>query len=338
MPKETNSQARLPDEMIAAAVEGRLSPWERRQVLRRLAKSPGAIEAYAALHSMLRQAGMLPPAPLIHPLEQALGWLRVIAPLPVWAWHLLLFGLVPLAWLAAVDAEVLPELGVFRYTLQAWPAAWLMTTHFLWLQPRLRELMEGLWAAGLPAEQVEAFQRRYLAILQGQGVGGIWLFLGLALAMNLGNWWLAPPAQVGEGLKAYGIGLYALWVTAAMYWGWLWGGRLWWGMGRLVQEAPWLKAHPVLARSRRLAAGWVVIASVSMLWHLLMTPGAPEVHRALQAWGSLVSLVLLMLWGGYAALEWQVAPRPLRQRGNGWLVARLALTLALVALTLPALR
>ncbi|MGQ9490635.1 MAG: zf-HC2 domain-containing protein [Anaerolineae bacterium] len=328
----------LSDETLAAAVEGRLTPKERRRVLRHLAACPRCAEAWAALHALAQHAGTLPPAPLEHPLEQALGWLRAIAPFPAWAWHLLLFGLVPLAWLAAVDAEALPKLGVFRYTLQAWPAAWLMTTHFLWLQSRLRELMEGLWAAGLPAEQVEAFQRRYLAILQGQGVGGIWLFLGLALVASLGNWWLAPPAQVGEGLKAYGIGFYALWATAAMYWGWVWGGRLWWGLGRLVQAHPRLRDHPVLARGRRLAAGWVVVAGVSMLWHLLLSMAAPEIHGAARAWGALISLVLLSLWGGYAALEWQLAPRPLLQRGNGWLVARLALTLALVAMTLPALR
>ena len=329
------SMEHLSDEMLAAAVEGRLTPWERRRVLRHLAACPRCAAAWAALHGMLQRAGMMPPTLLEHPLEQALGWLRAIAPLPAWAWHLLLFGLVPLAWLAAVDAEALPRLGVFRYTLRAWPAAWLMTTHFLWLQPRLRELMESLWAAGLPAEQVEAFQRRHLAILQGRGVGGVWLFLGLALAANLGNWWLAPPAQAWEGLKAYIIGLYPSWVTVAMYWGWLWGGWLWWGLGRLAQEAPRLRAHPALARGRRLAVGWVVVASVSMLWHLLLTPAAPEIHQAVRAWGTLISSVLLALWGGYAALEWRLAPRPLLQRGNGWLAARLALTLALVALTVP---
>ncbi|MGQ9904330.1 MAG: hypothetical protein ACUVRU_08435 [Anaerolineae bacterium] len=337
MPEETEPQARLSDETLAAAVEGRLAPWERRRVLRQLAKSPHAIEAYAALHAMLQRAGMLPPMALMHPIEQALGRLRALAPLPVWAWHAILFALTPLTWVMAVDMTAVSFLSPFR-TPMVWPAAWLMTTHFLWLQPQLRELMQSLWAAGLPLERVEAFQRRYLAILHGRGVGGGWLFLGLAMAATLANWGLTPATSVWEGLKAHVIGFYALWVTMAMYWSWAWGGRLWWGLAKLAKEAAWSREQPAWVRARRLAAGWVAVASSSMLWHLMFSLGAAEIGQALRVWGALISLVLVVLWGGYAALEWQLAPRPLLQRGNGWLVARLALTLALVAMTLPALR
>ena len=89
------STEHLSDETLAAAVEGRLTPQERRRVLRHLAACPQCTAAWTALHAMLQRAEALPPTPLEHPLEQALGWLRAIAPLPAWAWHLLLFGLVP---------------------------------------------------------------------------------------------------------------------------------------------------------------------------------------------------------------------------------------------------
>lgn len=47
--------------------------------------------------------------------------------------------------------------------------------------------MRGLWEAGVPAEEVEAFQPRYL-------------------------------------------------MMAAMYWGWLWSGYLWWELVQLTRR------------------------------------------------------------------------------------------------------
>lgn len=94
----------------------------------------------------------------------------------------------------------------------------------------------------------------------------------------------------------------------------------------------------MLAQARRLAGGWVVIASAGMLWHLAFSLGAPEIRLAIRVWGTLISLVLLSLWSGYAALEWHLALHPIRQLGNWRLAARLALTLALVMLTFPMLR
>lgn len=127
-----------------------------------------------------------------------------------------------------VDVASVPYLSV-RRTLEVWPAALLMTTHFIRLQSRLRQLMVGLWKAGVPAEEVDAFQQRYLWVFQGRRLGGGWLFLGLALMATVINWLLMPAPPLWEGLKVAVIGFYALMVTAAMYWGWLWGRRLWWG-------------------------------------------------------------------------------------------------------------
>jgi len=218
----------LSEATLAAAVEGTLTPWERRRVLRHLAACPQCAAEWAALHRLLREANLLPPMPLRHPLEQALDWLGLIAPLPVWVWHALLFALTPLLWIALVDVASVPYLSV-RRTLEVWPAALLMTTHFIWLQSRLRQSMGGLWEAGVPADEVDAFQRRYLWVFQGRRLGGGWFFFGLALVATVINWLLMPAPPFWEGLKVAVIGFYALMVTAAMYWGWLWGGRLWWG-------------------------------------------------------------------------------------------------------------
>ncbi|MCS7220080.1 MAG: zf-HC2 domain-containing protein [Anaerolineae bacterium] len=328
-------QEHLSEVMIAAAVEGHLAPWERHRVVRHLAACSRCAAEWAALHTLLQQTRQIAPVPLGHPLEEALGWLSRLAPLPPWAWHAILFALTPLLWLVLVESAMVFHLGILPYTLRAWPAAWLMTTHFLWLQPRLREMIRELWEAGVSVEEVEAFQRRYLAMLQGQGWGSGWLFLGLALGGTVVNWVLVPPDRVWEGVKTAVIGFYALLATAAMYWGWLWGGRLWWGLAQLAQQHSPLKERSVLARARRLAGGWVVVAGASMLWHLVLSFGAPEIRPAVQIWGGLISLVLLSLWGGYAVLEWRLAQRPILQWANWRLVARLALTLALVALTSP---
>lgn len=328
-------QEHLSETMIAAAVEGDLAPWERRRVVRHLAACPRCAGEWAALHALLRQTERIAPTPLHHPLEKALGWLGRLAPLPPWAWHAILFALTPLLWLALVEATVPPIWGVLPYTLRAWPAAWLMTTHFLWLQPQLRGMIKGLWEAGVDVEEVEAFQRRFLAVLQGRGWGSGWLFLGLALGGTAVNWLLVPPDGMWEGGKIAVIGFYALLATAAMYWGWLWGGRLWWGLVQMDRQRVLLKRRSVLARARRLAGGWILVAGGSMLWHLVLSFGAPEIRPAVRVWGILLSLVLLSLWSGYAALEWRLARRPMVQRRNGWLVVRLTTTLAFVGLSLP---
>lgn len=324
----------LSEATLAAAVEGNLAPWERRRVLRHLASCPQCTQEWAALHALLREANLLPPMPLRHPLEQALDWLGLIAPLPAWAWHALLFALTPLAWIALVDVASVPSLSV-RRTLEVWPAALLMTTHFIWLQSRLRHLMVGLWEAGVPADEVDAFQRRYLFVFQGRRMGGGWFFLGVALVATVMNWLLMPASPPWEGLKVAVIGFYALIVTAAMYWGWLWGGRLLWGLASLWQRHPLLAEQPISAWVRCLAGGWVAVAAGSMAWHLAVEAGVPETRTAIQAWAAVIFPVLLALWGGYAVLEWRLARRPREWRWIWQPAMRLIITLGLVMLTLP---
>ncbi|MBM4430454.1 MAG: hypothetical protein FJ026_08940 [Chloroflexi bacterium] len=324
----------LSEATLAAAVEGNLAPGERRRMLRHLAACLQCTKEWAALHTLLREANLLPPMPLQHPLEQALDWLGLIAPLPAWVWHALLFALTPLAWIALVDVASVPYLSV-RRTLEVWPAALLMTTHFIWLQSRLRQLMVGLWEAGVPADEVDAFQRRYLFVFQGRRLGGGWFFLGLALVATVINWLLMPAPPPWEGLKVAVIGFYALVVTVAMYWGWLWGGRLWCGLAQLWQRHPILVEQPITAWVRRLAGGWMAVAAGSMAWHFAVEVGVPETQTAIQVWAAVIFLVLLALWGGYAVLELRLARRPGELSWVWQPAVRLTITLVLVMLTLP---
>ncbi len=325
----------LSEATLAAAVEGNLAPWERRRVLRHLAACPQCTEEWAALHAMLQEANLLPPMPLRHPLEQVLEWLDRIASLPAWAWHLILFTLTPLAWIATADVSSIPYLQTVRHTLEPWPAALLMTTHFIWLQSRLRELMVSLWQAGVPADEVDAFQCRYLAVLQGRRLGGGWFLFGLALLGSLGNWLLFPTQLSWDRLKVELIGFYALVVTAATYWGWLWGGRMLWGLAGLWQRYPMLVEQPIARELRRLAVGWVAVAAGSMAWHLAVEAGVREAQMAIQVWGAVIFLVLLALWIGYAVLEWRLARRPVELSWAWQPAVRLIITLTLVIFTLP---
>lgn len=111
-------QEHLSETMIATAVEGNLAPWERRRVLRHLAICPRCMAEWAQGHRLLQEAGMLPPMPLYHPLERALGWLGLLAPLPPWVWHAILVALTPLLWIASVDTTAIPHPGVLTYSLR----------------------------------------------------------------------------------------------------------------------------------------------------------------------------------------------------------------------------
>lgn len=144
-----------------------------------------------------------------------------------------------------------------------------------------------------------------------------------------------PSAATKENLKAVAIGFYALTATSAMYWGWLWGGRLWRQLGQLVERHPHLKEEALLSWARRLAGGWVAVAGGCMLWHLLLSFNAPDVQPAAQVWSTVISLMLISLWSGYARLEWRLAQRPIAQRRNWQPALRLATTLALVGFGLP---
>lgn len=312
-------------------------PWERRGVLQHLAVCPQCTRELTELHALLQGQDLLPPAPLLHPLEQALGWLRRLLPLPPWAWHLILFGITPLLWIALVDVSSVSFLQTVRHTLEPWPAALLMTTHFVWLQARLRQLMVRLWQAGVPPDDVDAFQRRYLSSFQGTSLGGGWLFFGLAILAIIVNWLIFPPEIPWERVKLEVIGFYALGATIAMYWSWLQGGHLLRGLADLWRRHPALLAQPETKRVRHLAAGWVAVAGGSMAWHFAFSVGVPEVGLAMRVWGVAVFLILLALWSGYAVLEWCMAQRPTQLRWAWQPALRLLFTLLMLGLTLASI-
>ncbi|MBN1139864.1 MAG: zf-HC2 domain-containing protein [Anaerolineae bacterium] len=321
---------------IATYLEGRLSPWQRRQVERHLAHCSACGREIGEISRWLREADLLPPRALFHPLElwllSLVSWRRGLGlSKPQVLLHVLFFALTPLLWLALVDVAAIPHLQSPILTLAPWPAALLMTGHFVWLQPKLRQLIAELWQAGAPYQDVEAFQERFLVPLYGWRWGGMWLFLGLGLATTLANWVIIPPDSTWEGIKRDVLGLYAVVATMAMYWGWLWGGRLWCGLARLWQHEPALVNHPVSAHARRLASAWVGVAGGSMAWHLAITTQMTSVRPAHQVWGALISLALLSLWSGYAALEWRVGQGRPSSLSWGWLPASRLLVTAILA-------
>ena len=320
---------------MAAAVEGNLTPWERRAVLRHLAACQQCTAEFAALHSMLREVNLLPPIPLRHPLEEALSWLRRIAPLPTWLWHSILFFMTPPAWTLLVNVPAVSHMDIPR-TWALWPVSLIVTIHFLFrLQADLRQLMVSLWQLGIPREEINDFQYRYLAIFQGRGVGGGWFFLILAFLLTVANWILLPAAPFWEGVKIFTTGFYPLVAVAATHWGWFWGGRLLWALAHLWKQHPTLKEQPVTSEVQRLALWWVIIAGGSMLWQLILYIQDPGIRLVIQVWGTVMFLVLLALWAGYARLEWTLGQRPRKLRTIWQPVLRLAVTLALVVLILP---
>jgi hypothetical protein len=86
---------------------------------------------------------------------------------------------------------------------------------------------------------------------------------------------------------------------------------------------------------RRLAVGWVAVAAGSMAWHLAVEVGVSGIETATQVWGTVILLILLLLWSGYAMLELRVARRPGQLRWIWQTAMCLIITLALVMLTLP---
>ena len=119
-------------------------------MIRHLASCPLCTEEWAALHTLSREANLLPPTPLRRPLEQALGWLGLIAPLPAWAWHALRYPILmeqPIAawvrrlaggWVAVAAGSMAWHLAVeggvpeTQTAIQVWRAVIFLVLLALW--------------------------------------------------------------------------------------------------------------------------------------------------------------------------------------------------------------
>ena len=272
----------LTDLELAAYLEGRLEPWQRRRAERHLAACPVCTEAVGKTFRLLRESGELPPPALYHPLEQ---WLRELGrwlPWPPWAWHAVLSGLIPLLWwLLGLPAQV-PWLQDFRYQVIAWLGSWVLTTYFIYLQSRLRRFHDLLWRAGVPLAQIETFQTRYLAPLQGwlrfpwPGKGrrhlvlpaGGTLLVAALLMEGLNQCVQSGPRYTLPDIAARLIGFYMMLATTATAWGGLWGARYFVGLGQFLwqQPLPAEAREPVREAVRQIVHHSIIVAGVCVTW------------------------------------------------------------------------
>ena len=299
-PSQRNATSHPTDMQLAGFLEGRLEPWEQARVARHLGSCPDCARTVAEMHRLLIASDALPPVRLIHPIERFLAHFRRLVPLPPWGWHAIIHGLTPFLWLALVNPQDLPHLHSASWTIFPWPISVLMTTHFLWLQSWFRAFGQRLWEAGMPRKEVDAFLKTYLAPLQGYGFGGGWFFVGLGLFFTLSNTILLPPRRWQAGVIVAVTGLYGLTVTLAMYWGWMWSGRWWYGIVKLARQ---YLPDDLLADARKQALIELLVASGTAVAQLILLVHLEGLQLALRVYGTMLTFVFLSLWLGYASLE-----------------------------------
>ncbi len=317
---------------IAALVEGGLSPERRRPLLKHVATCTDCSAWLAETHAALKVGDSLPPLLFYHPLEQALSPLRRFIPWPIWVWHLVFQSLIPVLWVLAVDVRTIPHMRSPFWVFAPWPVSLLMTSYLMWSQGWFRRFGVRLWRSGVPAGVVDALMKRHLAPLQGRGYGGGKLFLGLGILVTLTNAYLMPPSSWRDGVIVGIIGLYGAVVTMAMYWSWGWAGWWWYGVVKVLGSYR-EQAEPLWSQARAQALVWLLIASVSMVWHLAVYVHLEGVYPALRVYGVIVTFLLLSLWYGYALLE-QVLLGQHRAASGKW-QALVRITIALLITLVP---
>jgi len=311
---DSDSESHPNDLQLAGFLEGRLEPWEQASVTRHLQSCPDCTRTVTEMHRLLALADALPPVRLQAPLERFLAPLRRLIPLPTWAWHVILMVLIFVGWFTVIDPTRVIWLQNPVYEGLSFISVIVVTTHFLMLQEKFRSIHESMWEEGVPVEEVDAFQIRYMAPLLGYFpnktrlffLQGGWIFIWISLAMVLWNHVRFAHAQPGMGDSWGGvvIGFYNLVAITSVEWAWLWGGRYFAGLAHLLHDHRSQLSPELLARARMLGFGWTVVSSVSMAWYLLaaiITGQAREPGVPLLA--LIVTALLLSLWIGYLTLE-----------------------------------
>jgi len=318
--------------LLAGALEGRLRSWEQKAALEHLARCPECAYGLAETRRLLAANNALPPAAMLHPLEHLLAPLQRLIPMPVWAWHALIHGLTPFLWLLLVDPSALPNLQSPFWTLIIWPATMLMTTYFLWQQSWFRRFGQQLWEAGAHTEDAETLLHDHLEPLQGWRFGGGRLFFVLATLVTALNTILIPSTRWQAAAVVAVTGFYGLTVTIAMYWSWGWNAWWWLGALRFSKQNP--VPTEMLFHARRQALEALLVASIAMIWHLIIALQMEGVHRALRVYAGVITLLLLSLWMGYVLLEKEVTQQQHRPFLTLRPLLRLSGSLALALLPL----
>lgn len=309
-------------EQMAAYIDGTLSEAEQQAVEQHLGGCPLCDREAGNIIGVLAEVNALSPTTLDHPLESLVRPLQRLELLPAWAWNVLLVLFSYLAWTLALSAMRTQDwLGLLLL-----PGLLLLTGQFIWLQPRLRGVVYGLWQGRAAEKDLARFDRR-LKWLQGWSLGGLWFLAGLGLLFHLTflpELWSAPWEWVKQALT----GFYVTVVLGAVYWGWAWGGVLWHTLADMLRVQPDIQNLPVVAHARRLALSWVVVASLSLAWVFFFQ----ENHQPVVClWEGLAALALLILWTGYIRLELRLSRL---ERRSGVRLARVLLALALLLVPL----
>ncbi len=320
----------LSDEEIAGFLEGDLTHEEQMRVDRHIAACQACARDVADTAAILAGVGLLAPPKLFHPLEHLLERLNRRVPLSVLGWHILLETLtyllltVTLGW----AGPPLPWHSTHGKTLWTGLILLVLTTHFLWLQPRLRTLIRDLWRAGASPASLEHLNRR-LAWLQGWPLGGLWLFAAMYLPNNALNLLSSRPVT-WEYAKETLITLYEGFPFVAMLWGASWGGFFWRAIVVSTHAQPEMRVIAILERARKLALAWVALGSVGATAFLFVNIRTAVPAALLWWWVSALVTILLLLWAGYVHLDYRLSRRgDQAARLTGALALRFLLTLTL---------
>ena len=309
------------DLQLAAFLEGRLEYEARGQIMKHLAVCPFCVRRLGDMHRLLTATENLPPLRMEHPIERFLAPLRRALPLPLWGWNGILMTLTLVAWFTLLDYELVVWLQNPLHMGLSFTAIIFITTYFIWFQKKFRGLHKVLWEEGVSREDIERFQTRYLAPLYGYFptfshkkflIEGVWLFLFLAVLINIINAFRFTllPGSEWDYLAGVIIGMYNVTVMASVQWGWLWGGRYFIGLSRLLQSQRHHISEQILFRARMMGFAWVVVSTVTMMWYLIAAIISGQANETgTSFWVAIVTFQLMVLWIGYLYLEITLFPR-----------------------------
>ena len=310
-----NISSHLDALQLASFLEGRLQPRQQVRVMNHLKTCNRCARELAEMRRLLAMADELPPLRLEHPVERFLAPLQRLAPLPAWGWHCILMTLIFIGWFIFIDASQVTWLRNPFYMGLSFISLIIVTAYFLKIQDEFRALHEGLWEEGVPIQEIDSFQNRYLAPIHGFFpeasnkrfvVEGGWIFIFFSLMIILIDAFrfLPLPGTAWDYWGAVLIGFYNVVNRTGVEWAWLFGSRYFVALARLLQTHRERLSSETLTQARMLGFKWVAVSNISMLWYLIAALITGQAHEpGVLALFSFVALLLLLLSGGYIYLE-----------------------------------